>query len=555
MRTLAKAMPQVAYGEILSQGQIALRAQAAQFDLLLERTAHDAKHGRDLSAAVWVQAASHYAMSRHAGRFSSSCLEALLLDIGRRLARGDGRSARPASRIAPGHVLHVLTEAYVTGGHTRMVWRWIESDPERRHSVVMTRQGALMVPPQLQAAVRRAGGQVTVLNQRRGNLLAWASDLRRLGMSCTMIVLHQHPFDAVPTLAFADKARCPPILYLNHSDHTFWLGAAISDLIVNQRRSGADLAVRRRGVSADRLGLLPIVLPATPAAGGLPRRAAREELGLAADAVVLLSIARPHKYHPLGNVDFLAAVVPVLKAHPQAVLLVAGPVSSPFWQEAARQTGGRVRALGRVDDTAHLYAAADIYLDSLPVTSITSILEAASCGMPALSLFPYQPGSQVLCADTPALTDGLLSVTTLEAYQEHLAQLIVDHQARATWGDRLRTSVAQVHTGAGWNGYLAHLYSQVEACSPQLYMPADDQAEWEELDYLIPMIYATEIVRDDLEQMYLRLFPFARRVSSWVSLRHQNQAPSPGLLLPEWLGVRYELWRHPQGHRQAPWSQ
>lgn len=45
-------------------------------------------------------------------------------------------------------VLHVMTEAYTFGGHTRCVERWIQQLPELKHSCVVLSQHAPF-PPQL----------------------------------------------------------------------------------------------------------------------------------------------------------------------------------------------------------------------------------------------------------------------------------------------------------------------------------------------------------------------------------------------------------------------
>ena len=51
------------------------------------------------------------------------------------------------------------------------------------------------------------------------------------------VILHVHMYDVLPILAFANGDFNRPVMFYNHADHLFWLGASISDLVVNFRSS------------------------------------------------------------------------------------------------------------------------------------------------------------------------------------------------------------------------------------------------------------------------------------------------------------------------------
>ena len=121
----------------------------------------------------------------------------------------------------------------------------------------------------------------------------------------------------------------------------------------------------------------------------------RSQLGIPADAVVLLSVGTGFKYTPIDGPGFLETLLPVVRRHENVVLLVVGPKPSGEWARAAEATGGRVRALGRQLDTAVLYEAADIYLDSFPFTSPTAMLEAGSYGLPLVAYSPHRRDAEV----------------------------------------------------------------------------------------------------------------------------------------------------------------
>ena len=82
------------------------------------------------------------------------------------------------------------------------------------------------------------------------------------------------------------------------------------------------------------------------------------------------------------------------------------------------------RALGTRHEIGSIYAAADIYLDSYPFSSLTSMLEAGQRGLPLLSLGSADPQLDVLGFDDPA-TDGL--PIRFRAEDEYLQELGISY--------------------------------------------------------------------------------------------------------------------------------
>ncbi len=512
----------------------------AELQRLIARARAYLAQGRREAAAVYAEIAANYAMCKHPGLFVSPSLERLLLCLGGAPVRGAGRP-RLRTSAAPRHVLHVLTRAYGIGGDSRMVWRWIREDSGRAHSVVLTRQGAAPAPSALRAVVADSGGQLSTLNERRGGILAWAAQLRRLAAAADLVVLHVHPYDVIPAIALADKAVTPPVVYVNHADHVFWAGAAVTDLLADLRTAGARLSLERRAFDGERSALLPIALG--PIDRTMGRAEAKLRLGLPEASVVLLSIARSHKYAPFAGLGYAEALVPLLKAYPQAHLLVVGPEQDGPWQAAAAQTGGRVRAFGYREDTAVFYQAADIYLDSFPLISITSLLEAGSYATPLVSRSPQREPLGVLGSDTPALERCLLRAADLEQLRAILGQLIERPDYRRQVGETTRAAIAEVHMGQGWRRSLDELYRRAAAVRPNpgaIWTAERPRAE--ELDLLLTHLFDDEPGLEQILQFHLRLMPLDLRLQQW-SMLTASGGVSPGLLLPEWLGTSVERWR------------
>jgi hypothetical protein len=519
-----------------------LDAHHETFLSLLEAAQRDRRAGRLELAVVRAQIAGNFAWMNPAGIFASQQLEELLTDVG-------GEIHTPSLRRRPfrrerGKVLHVVTQVYQTGGPTQAVTSWIEQDSERRHRVVLTRQGANRVPSKLVSALHSASDLLR-LDGRAGGLLERAAELRAAAQDCDVVVLHNHPYDVIPVLAFAGEVEHPPLIFVNHADHVFWLGVSIAQTLMNMRDSGEELTIARRGISPSRCHVM--TRPLRLRERTLTRTEAKQRLSLDPKQLVILTAADAPKYRPIGDTSFLELLVPVVERHPEVVLLAAGPSEHKDndWRVAARCTGGRVRALGRLPDVSLLQQAADLYVDSFPFSSLTSLLEAGAYDTPVAAFRGHAPECRVLGADTRGVDDLLVTSDDPSDFQEQLCGLIADRTARERLGQLTGREIKGSHTGAGWRNRVDSLYefASKQPAPARVEIPARNPGE---LDILVDLVMERTGFSDGVTGALARnvaLLPFRERVAAWVSLTTQGRSPGVTRLLPEWLHPRLARWR------------
>lgn len=429
------------------------------FERLLALASRYAARGRRDLAAAWAEMAADHAWNGHPGFFVDDRLERLLGQIGAAATTPSRSRVFSDGSNSPRRVLHVLTEAYGIGGHTRFVWRWIEADAGRQHCVVLTRhrlQGLLS--QQLLSAPQATGGWVRALDWRRLLPVARAAHLRGLAAEFDLVVVHAHPFDVVPAIAFA-SADGPPVVLLNHAGFSFWIGRQVVDAVACLRPSSRDVALTRRGMGLDRCPPLPI--PVNPPNRTVSRSEARVALGLPADAVVLFTVANPFKYLPFEpGPSFVDLVTSVARADRRVHVLAIGPDDEGAWQKAREQTGGRVQARGRHPEVELHERAADLYLDPFPVTSPTSFLEAGSHGLPIVSFCPHRDRAAVLCADDFTLDDLLVRTQTAQSFAAQVGRLTEDAAARAALGRATAEAVMAGHGPEAFAARLAEVYAR-----------------------------------------------------------------------------------------------
>lgn len=410
----------------------------------------------DLEKAVsLVKQAADSAHHLHPGFFSSPRAEAILRKVSQRL---NDRVIAPVmvtqpKNTAKRNVLHVLSQGYGFGGHTRLVERWITMDPGSEHSVICTLNSATN-PQWLIEAAMRSGGWYNTLDTPTLGLCQRAKMLRDIAMAwADVVVLHIHPHDPIAPIAFG-SAGGPPVLFLNHADHAFTIGMSVADRVVELRAAGQLLSMTRRNSPASELLPIPLKLPAALQAKHL----AKQTLGISEDKTVFLTIASPYKLIPCGDYNFFSLLREIIRLHKNVEILVVGPDDAGDWAQLKAESNGQIRAFGIQYDLNLFYSAADVYLVSMPMGSLTSALEAGVLGIPAVGL-----AVNIATLNADVMPGG--SETLFNSFSElfeAIDKMIHDKAYRNRQGDYLKKVIFEKHY-RGWAEQLNKVYSRLPA--------------------------------------------------------------------------------------------
>ncbi|WKB52136.1 hypothetical protein [Eleftheria terrae] len=172
-----------------------------------------------------------------------------------------------------------------------------------------------------------------------------------------------------------------------------------------------------------------------------PQRPSRAELGLPDGKLVLAATHQNYKWSP-ECADLWAAV---LHRCPDAVLwrVRVRPHPEAAWQAAMAQRGigpERQVVCQTVDWPEHMarLGQADLFLDATPMGGHTTLLEALSQGLPAVSLRGSGPAGRIGHAILDAMGLGEACVDTPRAYVDLVARWAADPALRERWRQTLR---------------------------------------------------------------------------------------------------------------------
>lgn len=435
-----------------------LRVSRNEYRFLCELGSLASRKGHYELAAEFYASAGAYATMYHPGFFSDSNVENEIFRIGQEWT---SKTCSPTLAIQnPPHKgtrswLHVFSGVAIVGGNTSTLVNWIRNDRQSQHKIVLTRQVDTKLAEWLRDTLEPFGVEVVALDPQL-SLLQRAAQLRCIASGdYDACIVQASPSDIIPILAFASNTT-PPVAYIDHSDHTFWMGATVADLIIHQRPIGFETCCERRAARA--CHLLPIPLASQP----LPplRAEVRERLGIPLDAVVALTVGREIKYRPTPTRNFFRSAAVLLQRHRNLLIHCVGVSRESALKWAPDLSFNRIVFHGEVPVDPDLRVASDLYLESYPFGSQTAMLEAALAGLAPVRA--PRCGTMLLATSDSSI-DAVVEVPSDEdGYLRCASRLINVPSYRESIGAKVQRQVAGDHSSEGWREHLSSLYKKLE---------------------------------------------------------------------------------------------
>ena len=339
---------------------------------------------RDSDILEGVARALRFQNSHATYYYSSDRIERCLRKIALR------HSVELSNEFEKGSVLHVMTQCFSVGGHTRVVERWIERSPETwKNSVAVLLPKISTIPDRLADVVEKHRGEIVLFEDC--DPVAMALRLRKIASAFERVVLHVNNDDVVPVIAFGTEEFKRPVFLFNHADHVFGLGVSIADGFLDLRSGGRNLSIRHRGVRNSHIVHIPGALKVTSGnvRSDSEKRAARDALGLPPDRKLIVSAASTYKYRPFLGWNFADFMEKVLDEEESCDFVVMGPDRV----KGRIRNRNRIHTIGMVPPSVCMqyFKAADLVVDSFPFMSFTSLQDAVTMGAPVLSLKTVMP--------------------------------------------------------------------------------------------------------------------------------------------------------------------
>ena len=365
--------------------------------------------------AELVRIAQRYITIFATGYWSAPAVERFYRKI------ADAYHVNMSQTYEPNTCLIVTNDIGPTGGHARVIERWIAADKARKYSIAFT-SNYLMPPEKTCKIVEHSGGKLYWV---KGNDIEKGLELRQIASSFECVLLVPLPKDVEHVIAFGTKDFNRPVGFYNTADHIAWIGISVADKIADMRSWGQAISFKHRGYSDSMI----VPIPVENSAVALPSKLeSRRILGLEADAKYLVTTARELKFTSVNGKTFPSRVDRLLEIVPDLVIIALGIRPGVFkdWAEFENKWQSRFRALGPVPHSEFLLyqRAADLVMDSYPGESLTVMADAVFCGTPILShsnSADWIVGSNASVADNDKFTELAVKLLNSPEFAAHFS--------------------------------------------------------------------------------------------------------------------------------------
>lgn len=422
-----------------------IELQKSNFKNLINELNNSGKFDEQLRLA---EVATNYALHHNTGYYYSPSIEKFYCNLGNFIKTDlSGISFKPNS------FLHIMTQGYLSGGHTRVVERWIEQAQDNQsHSVLFT-VGQDDELPRLEKAVSKTKGQLYFLDQKLC-LEDKVNYIRKLASEYEYIVLHVHMDDPLPLIAFSCKNFVRPIMFYNHASHQFWLGKSIADLVLDIENNDI-VTSKYRGISNNIfLGVPTNTVIHQKTQEDIVK--ARTELGLPLDKNIILTAGNNTKYMPIGDFSY-SDIFLKLKNQNNFFIVIGVNPKDQFWQKIKAELGDNIIIYKTIDfeqGFLNYLIAADLFLDSYPLCGGTVVIDAISVGTPVLSLesaypqFDYLIKTHAYCKDPDDFYNKVTLILSNPDFKQslynELVQSLTSLQSQEVWNERLKTILSKL---------------------------------------------------------------------------------------------------------------
>ena len=395
---------------------------------------------------------STYAYLNFTGYYTSYKLEKIVQQIGSKAIHPIKITSKLKSEKR--RILHVASELYELGGHTPLLLKWIQRDKDSNHQLFLTRQSVKNIPAIIFQAHNITADSILWSNNGE-SLVQTAQQLLAVAGDFDFLVLHIHPNDVVPLLAFANQ-KPAPIYFMNHADHCFWLGASIIDGLIQLRETTLLLDQQNRSIGSMAQFILPIPITVTATEFAEKKELLSKHGITNSNSIILLTTSTESKFNPLLDYNYFESIIPVLDKNPHALLFIVGIGADK--ELAEKYQHNQIKFLGYLlpSDLAKIENTSDIYIETFPFSSFTALLQVLMKQKPVHFMFAPPNIFRLF-------SDSNLYSATKEDWQQKLSGLISDKKELTRYSTHLYNVAAKTYSTEAWQSALLSFYKKADA--------------------------------------------------------------------------------------------
>jgi glycosyltransferase involved in cell wall biosynthesis len=283
--------------------------------------------------------------------------------------------------------LHLFSEVYNQGGHTKVIFNWAKNDLQSEHYFVSTRQDFDTV-----SHIAKENYNFHISDDRFYKINIYLSAIEKakkilkliLENRFNCIVLHVNQNDIIPNLIFSNNIVNTPVYFFNHADHQFWLGSTIADFFISYRELSIKEDVYKRMIPTSKQFFIPLPIDLQKNESFVQRNNKKSNY------FEILSIGAGYKYAPNREYNFFEAVLSILNENKNVRCTIIGIDNQEHYNNLYKHDRLKLISYLSAEKIIYYYQTSDLFLSSFPVGSNTALLEASFYNIPFVLMYnPY----------------------------------------------------------------------------------------------------------------------------------------------------------------------
>lgn len=388
----------------------------------------------------YIEKISYSAWYNFGGYYTLNGFESIIRKISLKKLNFESQIAPPAQEDK---TLHIFSEINKVGGHSKLMFNWIENDQNSKHFLLSTWQNALEVSEvasSYKCPIDKNNLYTFEQNIEPLNKAQKIVDILRTNYF-NRIVLHVHPNDIIPSLIFSSEKLESPVFFVNHAEHTYWLGASVIDFLLQIREFNIQKDFKNRNIPIKNQFFLPI-----------PVNESYKVIKQEKKTFNILSIGRENKYEPNNEYNFYEAALKVVRDHENVVFTIVGISKNNPHKKYYQHD-----RLVYVEPTPNIKAFienADLYVEGFPIPSFTSLLEPAIAGVPFILQY-NSPGVNRLFDE--AFNNGIYYPKNLNEWHTIISKTISNEEYRKDISNKQFSYLKSNYSLQAWKSKLKYI--------------------------------------------------------------------------------------------------
>jgi hypothetical protein len=399
-----------------------------------------------------ISGIAFYETKFYYGYLSSIRLEKLLIKIGKTIFPDSNYKKKDTDQQK---VLHIASEFYNIGGHTRVILDWIKYDSEYQSEIIVT--------DQKQDFDLSISSKVTFLAE--GNNIEKARLLRDYITEnyFDVIIIHQNMDDVIPTIALWDIKEHSSIrvYYYNHADFRFSLGNIIAHKRINFCK-GDELISEKYRIPIENC-VLPFVLgnQFEPDLPNPEKEQLKQKLKIEGKTI-FLTIGSAYKYRPYQKLNFLMEWNSFLQKNSNCTLLVIGCNDEDFKKYCPDSVCHKnLLLLGNINDPSVYYKISNYIVDIYPLQTGLGTVYGLIYNLPPILPYsdnPYVMGNELNTLYPKELLQ-LLTYNDKNSYFEFIKNELNTQHFKINSQPIIKSFVSNNLLAKSWRNKLYEIYN------------------------------------------------------------------------------------------------